>query len=298
MNLSDLSQFVRIVETGSITETASQLEMTPAAVSTGLKRLEKQLGAQLIIRTTRRLRLTLEGEKFLYHCREALESIEQGRLALRTGDDKVSGNLRLSVPSDLGRNTILLWLDELIIEHPELTIDLTIGDTLSDFYSDGVDAALRYGKPEDSSLIAFHIADIPRVTCASPGYLEQYGVPKTPGELSHHNCLLHRRDGRLFDSWEYQGQSGTERVKVMGNRASDDTDIVKRWALQHSGVIHRSLLDVIKHIEQGRLVRLLSDYSCPSIELNLICPSRGQVTPSVIVFRELLRKRLKKIDLN
>lgn len=138
MNLSDLSQFVRIVETGSITETANQLEMTPAAVSTGLKRLEKQLGAQLIIRTTRKLRLTVEGEKFLYHCREALDSIDKGRLALRSGEDKVNGCLRLSVPSDLGRNTLLLWLDELLLAHPALSIDLTIGDTLADFYSDGL----------------------------------------------------------------------------------------------------------------------------------------------------------------
>ena len=295
MNTSDLNLFIRIVETGSITETANQLSITPAAVSSALKRLEKQLDVQLLIRTTRQLRITPQGEQFLFHCRQALASLEQGRIAAHQTQGKVSGKLRLSVPSDLGRNTLLLWIEELLNEHPLLSIDLTVGDSISDFFIDQVDMALRFGKLEDSSMVSFHIATMNRITCASPGYISKHGEPEHPKCLKEHNCLLHRRAGRLFNNWEYADHLGSYKVKVDSNRVSNDTDIVRRWAVSGKGIAYRSQIDVYSELRSGQLVQLLPDFESPSVELNLICPSREQVSPAVIAFRELLREKASQI---
>jgi DNA-binding transcriptional LysR family regulator len=295
MNTSDLNLFIRIVETGSLTETANQLNITPAGVSSALKRLEKQLDVQLFIRSTRQLRITPQGEQFLFHCRQALNSLEQGRLSAHQAQGKVTGKLRLSVSSDLGRNTLLPWIDELLEEHPLLSIDLTVGDSISDFFLEQVDIALRYGKPEDSSMVSFKIATVKRITCASPDYILQHGEPAAPENLRTHNCLLYRRAGRLFDQWDYSNGSNSYNVKVESNRVSNDTDIVKRWAVAGKGIAHRSFIDIHSELNSGQLVQLLPEYESPTVELHLICPNREQVSPAVITFRELLRSKLSKI---
>ncbi len=295
MNTSDLSLFVRIAETGSITESAKQLGITPAAVSYALKRLENQLGIQLFIRNTRQLRITEQGEKFLYHCRQALGSLEQGVISAQQAHENISGELRLSVPSDLGRNLVFPWIDDMMEKYPALSIDLNVGDSLSNFFIDQVDIALRYGKPEDSSMVAFHIATIERITCASPAYLSAFGEPTHPDDLEQHNCLLYRLDGHLFNRWEYINSTGHYRVKVNSNRVSNDTDIVRRWALCGKGIAYRSHIDVCSDLNDGNLVQILSDFKSPPVELYLLCPDRKQVTPAVIAFREMLREKCTQI---
>jgi len=295
MNTSDLNLFIRIVETGSISESAKQLSITPAAASLGLRRLEKQLDIQLFIRTTRQLRITTEGEQFLFHCRQALESIEQGRLSAHQVQGKIGGELRFSVSSDLGRNIVLPWIDEIMDKHPSLSIDLNVGDSLSNFFLDQVDVALRYGKPEDSTMVSFHIATISRITCASPAYISEFGEPSHPEALRNHNCLLYRLDRRLFDNWEYMDNSGQYKIKVSSNRVSNDTDIVRRWAVAGKGIVHRSQIDITSDLRSGKLVQVLSDFQSPPVQLYLLCPSRKQVTPAVIMFREMLREKCAKM---
>lgn len=291
MNTSDLELFIRIAETSSITESAKQLGITTAAASSGLKRLENQLDFQLFIRTTRQLRITPQGETFLFHCRKALETLDNGVIAAHEMLGDIRGELRLSVSSDLGRNIVFPWTDEMMDNYPSLTIDLNVSDSLSDFFLDQVDVALRYGKPEDSSMVAFHIATLDRITCASPDYLSNFGTPTHPDQLREHNCLLYRLNGRLFNQWQYSNDSETHRVKVSSNRISNDTDIVRRWAVTGKGVAYRSQLDITSELTNGELIPVLTDYRSPPVELYLICPSRKQVTPAVIAFREMLREK-------
>jgi len=295
MNISDLHLFIRIVETSSITEAAKQLSVTPPAVSSALRRLEKQLDVQLFIRTTRRIRITPQGEQFLFHCRAALESLAQGQIAAHQMQGKISGKLRLSISSDLGRNIVLPWIDELTEQHPTLSIDLDIGDSLSDFFLDNVDIALRYGKPEDSTMVSFLIATMDRITCASADYLSKWGEPLHPEALRKHNCLLHKKNDYLFNHWEYFNQSGNHKIKVDSNHVSNDTDIVRRWATRGKGIAYRAKIDVLSDLRSGKLVQILSDYQSPPVELHLICPSRKQVNPTVLALRELLRDNCRKM---
>ncbi|WP_231886180.1 substrate binding domain-containing protein [Marinomonas atlantica] len=228
----------------------------------------------------------------MFHCRQALNSLEQGRLSAHQTQGNVTGKLRLSVSSDLGRNTLLPWIDELLEEHPLLSIDLTVGDSVSDFFLEQVDIALRYGKPEDSSMVSFKIATVKRITCAAPDYILEHGEPITPEQLTTHKCLLYRRAGRFFDQWHYSNLTNTYKIKVESNRVSNDTDIVKRWAVAGKGIAYRSYIDIYSELKNGQLVQLLPNYESPTVELHLICPSREQITPAVIALRELLRSKL------
>ncbi|PKH09288.1 LysR family transcriptional regulator [Moritella sp. Urea-trap-13] len=291
MNIQDLTLFVRTAQTCNITASALQLEMSPAAASAALKRLEKQLGVQLFIRSTRKLRITAEGERYLLHCTEALAALEKGKASLNEMQGKIAGEIRLSASSDLGRNIVLPWLDEVMDAYPELSIQLNVGDNLADFYHDKVDMALRYGEPDDSSLVAFLIAKIDRVVCASPAYLAKYGEPMHPHELSQRNCLLYRFGERVYDTWPFADSTGKYNVKVAGNRLSNDADVVHRWVVAGKGITMKSRLDMAVDLRLGNVVELLSDFNSSPINLWLICPNRTQVTPAMLMLRDMLRSK-------
>ena len=295
MNLSDLKLFIQIAHTGSITASAKHMGVTTAAASSGLKRLEQQLGAPLFIRSTRKLQITAAGEKFLCHCLQAIEALERGVVSVHETLGSIKGELKLSVPSDLGRNRLLPWLDELMLLHPDLVIDLTVSDSLSDLFSNQVHVALRYGEPLDLNMIAFHIGSLKRVTCASAKYLAHNLEPKHPQDLKEHQCLLYRTKGRLFNHWIYEQGEQNFNIKVRGSRSCDDTDIVRRWAISGHGIIYRSQLDVVSDLESGQLVPILTAFTSPPVELYLLCPSRNQVTPAVIALREMLRNKLLEV---
>ncbi len=291
MKVEDLDLFVRTANTGNITSAAHQLDMTSATASAALKRLEKQLGAQLFIRSTRQLRITAEGERFLLHCQQALQNLEEGKASMYAMQGKIAGKIRLATSSDFGRNILLPWLDEVMLANPELALDLSLGDSLSDFYLDRVDMQLRYGEPEDSSLIAFPIVKMDRVICASPNYIAKFGRPKTPEDLIHHNCLCYQVAGTSFDTWTLKKDKQIHKIKVSGRHEANDADIIHRWAVAGKGIAYKSRLDMAEDLASGALVELMPDYQSPELHIYLICPSRKQVTPVVLMLRDFLRKK-------
>ncbi|MDN5514159.1 MAG: LysR family transcriptional regulator, partial [Pseudomonas sp.] len=192
LRFDDLQLFVRTAETGSLSAAARLLDVSPAVASAALKRLEQQLQVRLLARSTRSLRLTPEGELYLVHARLALQSLEEGRQQLVGSQEGICGVLQLSAPSDLGRNTLLPWLDAFQSEHPQLQLRLLLADRVTDLFREPVDIALRYGAPEDSSLVALPVApDNRRVLCAAPAYLARHGSPQSVEDLHQHNCLLY-----------------------------------------------------------------------------------------------------------
>jgi len=308
MNTADLELFVRTADFGNITAAAVQLDMSPAAASAALKRLEKHLGTELFIRSTRQLRITAEGERFLLHCRQALSSLDDAKASITEMKGEIAGEVRLSVSSDLGRNLILPWLDEVMDNNPKLSFQLSIGDSLADFYMDKVDVALRYGQPEDSTMVAFKLATVDRVICASPGYIATYGSPKKPEDLLQHNCLLYQLGNKTYNQWELLSKNNDEmisdtdgsikskyKIKVSSNRMCNDGDIVKRWAVAGKGIALKSRLDLSHDLNAGRVIELMPDYYVEPTSLWLICPSRKQVTPAILLLRDLLREKCQAL---
>jgi DNA-binding transcriptional LysR family regulator len=301
MNTSDLALFVEIADIGSITTAAKQLDISPSAASAALKRLEKHLNIELFIRSTRKLRITLEGERFLVHCRKVLSSLDDAKASINSSQDEIAGRIHLSVSSDLGRNLVLPWLDDVMDEKPKLSFQLSLDDSVSDFYMDKVDVALRYGQLDDSSMVAFHLATTEYVICASPEYINQYTPPQKPEDLVNHNCLLYRLGNQTYDIWEFTKKQNLglintpQKIKVHSNRICNDGDVVRRWALAGKGLALKSRFNIINDLKIGNLIELMPDYQAKSISLWLICPSKKQVTPAVLFLRELLREKCKEL---
>jgi DNA-binding transcriptional LysR family regulator len=288
----DLQVFVLTAELGSLSAAARQLELSPAVASAALKRLERQLGCRLLVRSTRSLRLTDDGEAYLPHARSALQSLLEGRQLLAGGKASISGTLQLSAPSDFGRNVLLPWLDEFQLQHPRLSFRLLLGDRNADLFRQQVDVALRYGLPEDSSLVALTVASANRrVLCASPGYLGVHGAPRSLAELADHNCLRFMLAGRVHERWCFSDGRRQLEQAVSGDRISDDADVVRRWGLAGRGVVYKSWLDIAQDVQAGRLVVLLPELLGEPTPLNLICAHRAHLGERVRLLREHLIER-------
>ncbi|MDB6445048.1 LysR family transcriptional regulator [Pseudomonas sp. 21TX0197] len=292
LRFDDLQLFVRAADLGSLSAAARVMDLSAAVASAALKRIEQHLGARLLARSTRSLRLTAEGESFLEYARAALSSLDEGRRLLTSGQDRVSGVLQLSAPSDLGRNLLLPWLDEFQGEHPGLTVRLLLGDRIADLFKQPVDIALRYGEPEDSSLVALPIAaDNRRVLCAAPDYLARHGEPRQLEQLAQHNCLLYMLGTRVHDRWCFHDGKREVSLTVSGDRFSDDADVVRRWAVAGAGIAYKSWLDVSTDVLAGRLKILLPHLQCERAPLNLLCAHRAQLSKPINLLREMLQAR-------
>ena len=291
--LRDLEIFVLTSETGSLSAAARRLELTPAAASAAIKRLELELGAPLFVRSTRHLRLTAQGECFLPHCRQALDLLASGRDAVAPGAGSVRGTLQISLPSDLGRNVVLGWLDRFQDRYPELTLRVQVSDRLADVFRQPVDLVVRYGHLADSSLVAFPLApDVRRVLCAAPDYLARHGAPERPTDLEAHNCLCYRLGDQVYDHWHFSRDGREVLQPVRGNRVSDDGEAVRRWALAGRGIAYKSVLDVADDLHAGRLVRLCTDWLGEVSPLNFLCADRRQLNPAVQALRSFLAEQV------
>ncbi|WP_282876743.1 LysR family transcriptional regulator [Pseudomonas peli] len=296
LRFDDLQLFVTTADLGNLSAAARRLDISPAVASAALKRLEQQLDVRLFSRSTRSLRLTPEGELFLGHARLALQSLDDGRQQLAGSKIGISGPLQLSAPSDFGRNTLLPWLDEFQLAHPQVQLRLLLGDRVADLFREPVDIALRYGAPEDSSLVALPVAAANRrVLCAAPQYLHKHGTPQTVDELSEHNCLLYMLGGRLHDRWRFSDGKREQGISVKGDRVSDDADVVRRWGVSGAGLVYKSWLDVAGDVRAGRLQVLLPELRGEPTPLNLICAHRAQLSKPVLLLREFVQLRCAEL---
>jgi len=297
LRLDDLTVFVRTADRGSLSAAARELEISPALASAAVKRLEGELKLRLFARTTRSLRLTEEGEHYLRHAREALRLLKEGHDTLMQGQEILGGTLKISMPSDLGRNMVVGWLDEFQAQYPKISFQLSISDRVSDMYRQPVDIAIRYGAQEDSSLIALPLApENRRVLVASPEYIKQHGKLNSLDDLARHNCLRFVLDDVIHDRWSFyrDPQSGPEVVHVNGNRSVDDADVVRRWAVAGLGIAYKSRLDLSADIRAGRLQILLPDVLGERTALHMIFMHRSQITPTVLQLRDFLRTQCEK----
>jgi DNA-binding transcriptional LysR family regulator len=288
---ADLTVFVRAADAGSLSAAARALDISPAAASATIKRLEAELHTQLFVRSTRSLRLTLEGERFLAHAREALRAIDDAEQALHGDQAQLRGQLQLSMPSDLGRSLILPWLDRFIAEHPHVQLRANLSDYFADVYRQPVDVALRYGPPPDSSLIALPLRpDNRRVLCASPQYLARHGAPEHPDRLVEHNCLRQMIRGEIHERWRLRRGEDDRTIRVQGDRVADDGHAVKQWAVAGHGIAYKSWIDVSQEVLSGRLQVLCRDWRGEDAPLNLVCPDRRLLSPPVQRLREFLKQ--------
>ncbi|WED23742.1 LysR substrate-binding domain-containing protein [Vibrio sp. JC009] len=295
MLLEDLQVVLKVAEFRSITAAATALDMRTATASAAVKRVEATLGSELFVRTTRQLRLSGAGERYLPECEKAIQMLERAKQNMRDDQDAIDGEIRIALSSDLGRNLVVPWFDEFIAANPRVTLRSHISDSNIDFYRDSVDMALRYGSPTDSNMYGFKICDVPRLLCATPEYLEKHGTPGQPNDLLSHNALLYQLHDTLQDTWKFSDGKQDYKIKLKGNRASNDGDLVRRWCASGHGLAIKSCLDMSSDLLSGTVINVMPEYRPSSTELWLICPSRQSITPSVRQLRDLFREKTESI---
>lgn len=257
-NLQDLHVLVETARGGSLTAAARALELTPAATSATLKRLETQLGIRLFDRSTRTMRLTAAGQTLLDYVSRAMDLLQEGEAQATSAARAVPGVIRLAAPPDLTRQVLMPWLNEFQKENPGLQLNLSVSDDIQDLVRDKVDLALRMGNLQDSSLVARKLFSTQRVLCAAPAYLRVHGSPETPQDLVRHNCLSTNVAGRRLTEWRLHKQTGEiATVKVRGDRWSNDASLNQQWALAGVGVMFKAQINLQQQLDSGALLRLL-----------------------------------------
>ncbi|MFW2365860.1 MAG: LysR substrate-binding domain-containing protein [Desulforhopalus sp.] len=298
MLLEDLKVVLKIAEFRSITAAATHLDMSTPRASTALKRVEVALGVELFIRTTRQLRPSSAGEKYIPYCEQALLSLELGRQQINNDRAIVDGELRIAISSDLGRNLIRPWLNEFMDTYPDVRIRLNLSDSSVDLFRDAIDMAIRYIRPgslDDANLYGFKICNVHHLLCASPDYLEKHGSPTHPDDLSSHNGVLYQLYDIIHDVWKFTNHGKDYKIKMNSNRAANDGDLVRRWCVDGKGLALKSCLDIYSDLLSGNLVSVMPEFKPASTELWLIFPSRQLITPAARLLRDTIKKNCTTI---
>lgn len=285
---SELAFFVMLADKGSFTATARELNLTPPAVSKRLTQLEQRLGVRLLNRSTRRVSLTDEGELYLEHARRILADIEELELSLGKRRATPKGLLRVNATLGFGRTVIAPIVSAFARHHPEVEVQLQLTDAPVDLVATGFDVAVRFGEPPDGRLSARRLMSNRRFLCASPAYLAAHGHPRTPAELVHHTCILHRQNDDTWGIWRLSRGRHTETVKVRGALSSNDGDVVLGWALDGHGILIRSEWDLAKYLESGRLQVVLPEWTLPPADLYAVYPARRHQPARVRAFIDTL----------
>lgn len=296
IRLDDLALFVRSAALGSFSKAAREVNLLPGQASAAIGRLERELDIRLFARSTRSLRLTEEGKRYLPFAQDALQALRDGVEGIRGDTNCLTGTLQIAAPSDFGRNLLLPWISEFRRAHPGLDIQLLVSDQVADVFRDPVDVALRYGQIDDASYVALPVApENRRVLVASPEYIARHGAPASLDALAGHNCLQYRLRGRAYDRWSFPLPAGARLVQVSGRLVSDDAEVVRRWALAGEGIAYKSWLDVSGDVAQGRLQVLLPEVPGEPTPLNLVCPHRRQFSPAVKLLHALIEERCRPL---
>ena len=290
MDLTFLKLIVQADEKGSISAAARHLGWLPATASAALARAEDELGGKLFTRTTRSLKPTPEGQRFLEQARLALATLEEAREAFLSGRSKVQGLVRLTAPADVGQQVVMPALDAFLDAHPGVKLALELSDGVRDLWRDDVDAAVRYGTSSDSSLVARKLADTRRVMVAAPAYLKKCGVPRRAEDLAEHECVLLKTATHRAEVWHFSGPRDIT-MAVKGRWLSNNGAVTRQWALAGHGVALKAWIDVCEDVAEGRLVHVLPDFYSDSYPITLVMSASLRLAARMRALGDCLAER-------
>jgi len=271
--LTQIEAFVTTATKGSLSAAARQEGVTPAIMGRRIDALEQRLGVKLMVRTTRKLSLTQEGEAFLEDCQRLLNELGNAEASVSLGAIRASGHLRISAPAGFGRRHVAPLVAGFLDAHPEVTMSLDLSDRTVDIVNEGIDCAVRIGGLADSNLVSVRLGEVKRALVASPDYLRQHGTPQTPEDLVHHECLpLMQQAGWLFV--DPAKKSETRLIKVAGRLHCNDGSVLHQWALEGRGLAWRSLWEVGEDLLAGRLLAVLENWAAPPLGIRAVFPQR------------------------
>lgn len=290
-NLNDLLSFVTVAREGSFTRAAAQLGVTQPALSQAISGLEERMQIRLLTRTTRSVSPTAAGERLLQSVGQRIDEIEAELDMLTELRDKPAGIVRITCGPNVLKTTLLPKLAPLLREYPDIHIEFDANHGFRDIVADRFDAGVRLGNTIDKDMIAMPIGPKLRMAAAaSPDYFARYPVPKTPHDLTQHQCINMRmvRSGGIY-VWEFDHEGGELKVRVNGQLTFNTSDHVVDAALAGLGIAFLPEEEFGSHIREGRLVRVLESWCHPFPGYYLYYPSRKQPSPAFSLVVDALR---------
>ena len=290
--LAEMRVFVHAIERGTFAGAASAMGLTPSAVSKLIGRLEERLGVRLVNRTTRKLALTAEGETYFHSGRRLLEAVDGLEHEIAASGGRPRGLLRINTAVSFGVQHLAPVLIEFQQRYPDVRVSVSLTDRPVDLHAERVDVAVRVGAPSDAGLMSRQVGEVGRVICASPQYLAQFGVPKSPAELARHRCIVFTAPGRT--RWAFKtAEGGVDYMEVSGVFASDNQECILQLALRGAGIARLADYMVARPIREGKLVSLLVDQHDPErTPAYAVFSSAVQNLPKVRAFLDFLLDRV------
>lgn len=287
--LRALRTFIQVADHASFAEAARRLNMSPTTVSRTIAALEVELGVQLLMRTTRSVRLTEEGAEFLTRCRAGIAEIDGAFDTARSGRQMPRGSLTVTAPVMFGRKHVLPIVVELLQLYPDLQVRLLLLDRVVRLAEEGVDIAVRIADLPDSSLHMLRLGELRRVLCASPSYLAIHGRPKSLKDLRAHDLIGIEDEGGPHQGWglDMTSQSGHPPRLVVNNM-----DAAIAAAVAGLGVVRSFSYQIAEEVAAGRLEPLLTDDASPVLPISLLFQSGRKGHPNVRAFIEVARRQL------
>jgi DNA-binding transcriptional LysR family regulator len=294
--MSAMATLVRAVDAGSLSAAARSLPSSLTSVSRQISALEQHFGTRLLLRTTRRLALTDEGRILYERAKAIISEVKEIEAALSRDRHQPSGRIRVASPSLMGRLVIAPLLAEFLRRYPALSVDLLLVDRTVDLVEEDIHLAIRIGRLRDSQLVARKLADLRMIVCASPAYLARRGMPETPGDLAHHDCLVFS-DVPGSAEWRFadDGKAG-RKIRISGRLWMNSLDALATAAKEGAGIVRVPSWQAETDLAAGRLVRLLADYEPAPVPLHLMFQPSRPASPKIRAFVDYLVERWRGID--
>ncbi|MEC4724465.1 LysR family transcriptional regulator [Shewanella sp. D64] len=254
-NFDGIIEFVSVAESQGFSTAAKQLGCSTSHVSRQISKLEARLGSALFARTTRLVSLTPAGLNYYHQCRDLVTGLQVANEQISTQQLKLMGTLRVSAAGNFAEQQVAPVLIEFALQHPDLSIEINFNTKKVNFVEDSIDFAIRYGKLEDSGLIARKLLAHPMMAVASESYLAKYGIPKHPNELKNHSCIVSNNDHWLFEHQGYQ-----DNIKVHGRWKSNNAHAVISACEQGLGIAYMPQRNFSRSIKLGKLTPILAPF--------------------------------------
>jgi DNA-binding transcriptional LysR family regulator len=289
--LTGLAVFAKVVDAGSFSAAARHFGMSPAMVTAHVQTLEDRLGVRLLNRTTRRVSATEVGQNFYERCLRILSELEEAEGVAGESQSAPRGLLRVTAPVSFGTRQLAPVIADYLVSYPDVSIELSLDDPYLDLVEKRFDLAIRLGQLADSSLIARKLCTLTTVLCASPGYLEKNGAPRTPRDLIGHNCLVYTY-AAAQGVWNFVGQDGKKDVvRISGRFLANSGDVLMALVLKGGGVALAPDYLAEDDLKAGRLIRVLPEYATPETAVQAVYPHGRHLSAKTRTFIDFLASR-------
>ncbi|MHC8287680.1 LysR family transcriptional regulator [Pseudomonas sp. XS1P51] len=286
--------FTQVVDTGSFKNAADALQLHRPAITKAIQQLEKTLEVRLLNRTTRKISMTAEGERFYEQCSKILGDVVSTLATFSLGADSPRGKLRLDLPVTLAKEVIIPAFPDFRERYPDIELVVGCGDQPVDMINDGIDCVVRLGGLSDSSTIARRIGAVPMLTCAAPAYLARQGTPTQLSDLNQHLAVNYfSGPHRKIMDWQFCIDGETVAIRLKSGIQVNDSDAFLACGLAGLGLLHGLQLSLQPYVDSGELVPILPELQALPKPISVLYPNKRYLAPKVRVFIDWLTELLK-----